>query len=35
MRRHHAIALTVLVALVVLIAAWWGVSALIRVLTLD
>jgi hypothetical protein len=35
MRRHHAIALTVLVAVVVLVAAWWVFNAVIRVTTLD
>jgi hypothetical protein len=35
MRRHRAIALTVIVAVVVLIAAWWVFNAVIRVTTLD
>jgi hypothetical protein len=35
MRRHQAIALTVVVAAVVLIAAWWVFNAVIRVTTLD
>jgi hypothetical protein len=35
MRRHPAIALTVIVAVVVLIAAWWVSNAVIRVTTLD
>ncbi len=35
MRRHHAIALTVVVAGVVLIAAWWVFNEVIRVTTLD
>jgi hypothetical protein len=35
MRRHPVIALTVVVAVVVLIAAWRVFSAVIRVTTLD
>jgi nitrate/TMAO reductase-like tetraheme cytochrome c subunit len=35
MRRHLAIALAVVVAVVVLILAWWAFNVVIRVLTLD
>ena len=35
MRRHHAIVLTVVVAVAVLIAVWWGFNAVLRVTTLD
>jgi hypothetical protein len=35
MRRHLAIALTVVVAVVVLILAWWVFNVVIRVLTRD
>lgn len=35
MRRHNAIALAVVVAMVVLIAAWWIFNAVIRVTALD
>jgi hypothetical protein len=35
MRRHLAIALTVVVAVAVLILAWWAFNVVIRVLTLD
>jgi hypothetical protein len=34
-RRQHAIALTVVVAVVMLIAAWWVFNAVLRVTTLD
>jgi hypothetical protein len=35
MRRHQAIALTVGIAVVVVIATWWVFNAVIRVTTLD
>ena len=35
MRRHHAIALTVVVSVVVLMLAWWAFHVVIHVLTFD